>query len=95
MAMQDAFRFFRRCRQDDEFRKSAYFCISPQDLFNWLQASEFSFTIEEADDALRSLQLNAIDEIDADEIKELGQWFHIMAQRPAISPCHACAKKKE
>ena len=95
MAMQDAFRFLTRCRQDAEFRKSAYFCNSPQDLFQWLKTSGFSFTLEEADDALRSLQLKSADETEADEIKELGQWFHIMAQRPAVSPCHSCAKKSE
>jgi hypothetical protein len=53
MAMQDAFRFFRAVADKMlNSEKSAYFCNSPQDLFQWLKTSGFSFTIEEADDAL-------------------------------------------
>jgi hypothetical protein len=90
MPMNDAFLFIRRCREDAAFREEAYFCKSPKILFSWIKTSGYTFTMNEIDDAFRALQLQAADESEASEILELGQWFHIMVQRPSSSACASC-----
>ncbi len=81
--MIDAFRFLTQCRTNGEFRKRMY--GGPTDaegegFARRVEAAGYAFTAAEAEDALRSLILRAEDEYEAEEIKELGQWYRFMAE---------------
>jgi hypothetical protein len=45
-----------------------------------IAAAGYDFSEAEAEDALRSLLLRAADEYEADEIKDLGQWYRFMIE---------------
>ena len=79
MAMNDAMGFLAQCRISANFRKRLYGEDGDAKGFvGQVARTGYLFSDAELDDALRALQLRAKDEFEADEIRELGQWYRFM-----------------
>lgn len=94
MAMVDAFRFLAACRKDDSFRLQSYGFSGEGGFRAFILREGYSFSDAEIDDALRSLELRSVDEYEAEEIKQLKQWYSLMAMTETPSPCSACHKAR-
>lgn len=92
MAMVDAFRFLAVCRKDSSFRLQLYGYSGEEGFSTYLLGEGYNFSDSEIEDALRSLELRSVDEYEAEEIKQLGQWYSLMAMPERPSPCSACHK---
>ena len=94
MAMNDAFKFLARCRTDELFRADAYRKEGPGRFRSFIASSGFHFMDSELEDALRGMELKSADEFEAEEIKELGQWYRIMTATEMPSHCSSCKKAR-
>jgi hypothetical protein len=94
MAMIDAFRFLALCRKDEAFRDDAYRAEGAEGFRAFVSDSGYDFIDGELEDALRSMELRSSDEYEADEIKQLGQWYRMMTAAADPSPCSACKKTR-
>ncbi len=95
MAMNDAFRFIERCKEDADFRYGLYGIESPEFFHDAMKERGFDASAAEIDDAFRNMKLKAADEEEASEIDELKQWYEALA-RPqscagSCSGCPGCA----
>lgn len=88
MAMIDAFRFLAVCRTDESFRSRAYGCEGAAGFRKFISDSGYFFDDAEFEDGLFVNEVRCRDEYEADEIKQLGQWYRMMTE--ASSPCTAC-----
>ncbi len=79
MPMIDAFRFIARCRSDEAFRAGANGKKDGRAVREFWDDCGFSFTDDDVRNALRSVELRAADEDEAAEIRELGQWYRLVA----------------
>ena len=79
MAMSDAMGFLTQCRISANFRKRLYGeSGDARGFVGQVADTGYRFSDAEIADALRALQLRAKDEYEADELKELGQWYRFM-----------------
>ncbi|GEM_PF-6978362 len=79
MAMSDAMGFLTQCRISSNFRKRLYGeSGDARGFVGQIAGTGYRFSDAEIADALRALQLRARDEFEADEIRELGQWYRFM-----------------
>lgn len=93
MPMNDAFTFLGVCRTDEGFRQKSYACADDDAFRLFIAESGYSFSDAEFEDALRATELRCRDEYEADEIKQLGQWYRLMAMSPAPAACGSCHKR--
>lgn len=94
MPMTDAFAFLSVCKTDTVFRDRAYCCADASEFRTYIANSGFHFLDSELDDAIRSLELKSRDEFEAAEVRELGQWYRMMALTAPPSPCASCRGKR-
>ena len=96
MSIHSALEFIDRIRQDSAFRKSGYTANSPAEFAHGIATAGFTFTHAEIDDAFRNLLLKAKDEECAAEIRELKNWYALLA-RPPKDPksCSTCGLKSD
>jgi secreted protein with Ig-like and vWFA domain len=73
--MNNALRFISRISRDAAFRGEAYEAGDPRRFAAWVENSGYRFSPAEIDDAFRSLLLKARDEEEAEEIREIRQWY--------------------
>ncbi len=90
MSMIDAFRFLAVCRNDENFRGNAYLCPDPDSFHLYIAQTGYSFNEEELEDAFFVNELRCKDEYEADEIKQLAQWYRIMTISSPSTSCGTC-----
>jgi hypothetical protein len=88
--MNDAFKFLEKSRTDEMFRDLAYICAEVTEFRAYIVASGYRFSDTEFDDALRALELKAPDAYEADEVKQLGQWYHMLTMTDVAASCGTC-----
>lgn len=94
MPLNNALAFIDRVRRDPAFRKSGYVADSPESFIRWTASEGYPFSYAEIDDAFRSLLLKAKDEECAEEIKELKNWYTLLARPPeSTKACSTCGFK--
>ncbi len=93
MPMIDAFEFLGVCRTNVSFRLKSYECADADAFRQFVAAAGFRFSDAEFEDALRATELRCRDEYEADEIKQLGQWYRMMAMSAPPSACASCQGK--